>query len=184
MPVGVGDFEEYKLRKPEGLLHLVASVDGRSWEVSVEKIEMDTEFSMSLLEPAIPQSTDLPDHSPEQVKREKKATRPPGRPRKIKNDLTPGEEKQVRGKRKRSTNNRHRIPTTANLLTLPKTTPPRRAPRPRSQEAVVPESQKPEVHEERSRQDMRDSEDREAREREERRRSRVEKELRQLATHT
>lgn len=54
MPVGVGDFDSYKLSKPEGLLHLIACVDRQSWEISVELIEMNTEFSMSLLDPSLP----------------------------------------------------------------------------------------------------------------------------------
>lgn len=56
----MGDFDNYKLSKPDGLLlHLVARIGQRSWELSIEVIETNTEFKLSLLEPAAPDSIPL-----------------------------------------------------------------------------------------------------------------------------
>ncbi|CCG84450.1 protein of unknown function [Taphrina deformans PYCC 5710] len=64
VPVAAGDFDSYKLSKPEGLLHLVACAGLQSWEVSIEMIVMDTEFTMSLLDPSIPEDP-IPDVTPD-----------------------------------------------------------------------------------------------------------------------
>lgn len=54
VPVEVQDFENYTLSTSNGLLNLFASWQRQAWEISVEEIELDKEFSMSLLEPTNP----------------------------------------------------------------------------------------------------------------------------------
>lgn len=46
----IADFDQYQLMKENGLCQLNVAIGGQTWQIAVEAVELDEEFTMSLLE--------------------------------------------------------------------------------------------------------------------------------------